>query len=80
VLAYAMEGCEAMQLHTFFQVPLDEYSARAGSRTQRVLHRLVFHPEDGLIAELWKLEEGGVLHRMGGELHFLDLPHARFTR
>ena len=80
VLAYAMEGCEAMQLHTFFQVPLDEYSARAGSRTQRVLHRLVFHPEDGLIAELWKLEEGGVLHRREGELHFLDLPHARFTR
>jgi hypothetical protein len=76
VLAYAQCGCEAVQLHTFFQLPLDEYSAHDGSRTQRALHRLVFHPIDGLIAELWKLEERGAIHRRGGMLHFLDVPHA----
>jgi hypothetical protein len=77
VLAYAQAGCEAVQLHTFFQLPLDEYSARSGSRTQRALHQLVFHPQSGLVAELWRLEQQGAIHRRGGELHFLDVPHAR---
>jgi hypothetical protein len=77
VLAYAQAGCEAVQLHTFFQLPLDEYTARNGSRTQRALHQLLFHPQVGLIADLWRLEAQGVVHRRGGELHFLDLPHAR---
>ena len=77
VLAYAQAGCEAVQLHTFFQLPLDEYSARSGSRTQRALHQLVFHPQSGLLAELWRLEQQGAIHRRGGELHFLDVPHAR---
>jgi hypothetical protein len=80
VLAYAQAGCEAVQLHTFFQLPLDEYTARNGSRAQRALHQLVFHPQAGLIAELWRLEEQGIVHRRGGELHFLDLPHARHQR
>lgn len=77
VIAYAQAGCEAVQLHTYFQLPLDEYSARSGSRTQRALHQLVFHPQSGLLAELWRLEQQGTIHRRGGELHFLDLPHAR---
>jgi len=77
LVAYAMSGCEAVQLHTFFQLPLDEYAAREGSRTQRALHQLVFHPEEGLIAALWALERRGVIHRRGGELRFLDLPYAR---
>jgi hypothetical protein len=77
VVSYALCGCEAVQLHTFFQLPLDEYSAHDGSRTQRALHRLFFHPQDGLIAEMWKLETDGVIHRRGGMLHFLDVPHAR---
>lgn len=76
VVAYAQAGCEAVQLHTFFQLPLDEYSARSGSRTQRALHQLVFHPQSGIIAELWRLEQQGAIHRRSGELHFLDLPHA----
>ena len=77
VIAYAQAGCEAVQLHTFFQLPLDEYAARTGSRTQRALLQLVFHPQDGLVAELWRLEQQGTVHRRNGELHFLDLPHAR---
>jgi len=80
VLAYAHAGCEAVQLHTMFQLPLDEYAARAGSRTQRVLHQLLFHPEDGIIAELGRFEARGLLQRRGGELHFLDIPDARFRR
>jgi len=70
---YARRGCESVQLHTFFQLPLREYPATAGSRTQRALHALVFHPLDGLVAVLLELEERGLLHRREGELHFLDL-------
>jgi hypothetical protein len=73
ILEYAKLGCESMQLHTFFQLPLSEYPATAGSRTQRALHALVFHPESGLIAGLLDLEEAGRLHRRDGMLRFLDV-------
>jgi len=73
LLEYARRGCESAQLHTFFQLPLNEYPATAGSRTARALHALVFHPEDGLIAGMLHLEEQGVLQRYRGELRFLDV-------
>jgi hypothetical protein len=72
VLEYAKLGCESVQIHTFFQLPLSEYPATAGSRTQRALHALIFHPESGLVAGLLDLEQSGRMHRHGGELRFLD--------
>jgi hypothetical protein len=74
VLDYARLGCESVQLHTFFQLPLSEYPATEGSRPQRALHALIFHPQDGLIAGMLDLEREGFLERRGGELRFLDLP------
>ena len=41
ILEYAKLGCESVQLHTFFQLPLSQYPATAGSRTQRALHALL---------------------------------------
>jgi hypothetical protein len=76
VLAYARCGCESVQVHTFFQLPLDQYPATAGSRTQRALHALVFHPVDGLVAGLLDLAERGEIGRRGGEIHFLDVVDA----
>src|SRR5437867_5064280 len=73
ILEYARRGCESVQLHTFFQLPLAEYPATRGSRTQRALHALVFHPEDGLVAGMLELGARGALERRGGELHFLDV-------
>jgi len=73
ILEYARRGCESVQLHTFFQVPLSEYPAARGARTQRALHALVFHPRDGLIAGLLELETQGKLGRQGGLLRFLDI-------
>ena len=73
VLDYARAGCESVELHTFFQLPLALYAATAGSRTQRALHALLFHPEDGLVAGMLDLEAAGTLHRRGGELRVLDL-------
>ncbi len=73
VLEYARRGCESVQVHTFFQLPLDAYAATAGSRTQRALHALAFHPRDGLVAGLLELGESGALGPRDGELHFTDV-------
>ena len=81
IIDYARRGCAAVQLHTFFQLPLSEYPATHGSRTQRALHKLIFDPSDGLIAGLLDLEERGELERRDGELRFLDLlPDANRAR
>jgi hypothetical protein len=73
LLDYARAGCAAAQLHTFFQLPLTAYPAESGSRTQRALHALVFHPEDGLVAGMLDLEAAGTVARIGGELRFQDV-------
>ena len=73
ILEYARLGCESVELHTFFQLPLSVYPATHGSRSQRALHSLVFDPGEGLVAGLLDLEARGVLQRRGGELHFLDV-------
>lgn len=71
VLEYARRGCESVQVHTLFQLPLDAYPATAGSRTARVLHLLVFDPQDGLIAAMLD----------GGHARFLELAeHAARAR
>ena len=59
-----------MQLHTLFQLPLDQFPATAGSRTQRALHLLVFDPKNGLIA--------GMLD--GGYRRFLDVTEHAFRK
>jgi hypothetical protein len=76
IIDYARLGCESVQLHTFFQLPLSEYPATTGTRPQRALHALVFHPTTGLIAGMLDLEENGSLERRDGELRFLDLQSA----
>jgi hypothetical protein len=80
ILEYARLGCESVQLHTFFQLPLSQYPATDGSRTQRALHALLFHPREGLIAGMLELESQGVLQRNSGELRFLDLMNSAKIR
>jgi hypothetical protein len=75
LLDYARLGCESVELHTFFQLPLSQYPALAGSRTQRALHALLFHPQEGLVAGMLALEADGQLERRDGALHFLDVVH-----
>ena len=73
IAEYAGAGCSSVQLHTLFQLPLTAYPAAAGSRTARTIHKLVFDPEDGLIAALLAAEQRGEVSRVGGELRFRDL-------
>jgi hypothetical protein len=76
IVEYAKRGCSSVQLHTFFQLPLSEYAATAGSRTERALHQLIFHPDEGLVAALLAEESAGRLPRRNGVLHLLDLSDA----
>jgi len=73
IVEYALRGCSSVQLHTFFQLPLEAYAATHGSRTQRAMHALIFDPRDGLVAVLLEREAEGSLERRAGDLHFLDL-------
>lgn len=52
-LEYALRGAESLQMHTVFQKPGSAYSMKQGSKTERALHDLYFHPEHGLVA--WML-------------------------
>jgi hypothetical protein len=49
---YALVGASSFQLHTFFQLPADQYSRKTGSRTERALHELYFHPQTGFVVWL----------------------------
>jgi len=81
IVEYALRGCSSVQLHTFFQLPLEAYPATHGSRTQRALHALIFDPRNGLVAVMLEREAEGSLERRAGDLHFLDLlPNAHRPR
>jgi hypothetical protein len=52
---YLLRGASSFQMHTFFQLPNDEYGMSGGSRTERALHELCFNPESGFIACVLRL-------------------------
>lgn len=56
-LEYALLGASSFQLHTFFQLPGDQYRMPQGSRTSRALHELYFHPETGFLIWMHDLVE-----------------------
>jgi dihydroorotate dehydrogenase len=48
-LEYALRGVDNFQMHTLFQLPDSEFAMKSGSKTEKVLHRLIFHPQTGLL-------------------------------
>ncbi|MSR05690.1 MAG: hypothetical protein EXR93_01265 [Gemmatimonadetes bacterium] len=72
MLEYALRGCESGQVHTFFQLPVSEYTGTGGGRIARALHTLLLHPTDGLVVWLLHLQEAGRLEPRDGVIHFLD--------
>lgn len=56
-LEYALLGASSFQLHTFFQLPNDQYKMHQGSRTTRALHELYLHPETGFLIWMHDLAE-----------------------
>lgn len=51
---YLLRGASSFQMHTLFQLPDSEFAMCSGSKTEKALHGLLFHPEDGFIA--WALD------------------------
>jgi hypothetical protein len=72
MVEYALRGCENGQIHTFFQLPRSEYTARGGSRSAAALHTLLLHPSEGLVAWLYHLHEQGAIEPVDGCLRFRD--------
>ncbi len=54
---YARRGATSFQLHTFFQLPADQYRMKTGTRTQRALNELYFHPETGFVVWMEHLRQ-----------------------
>lgn len=52
---YLLRGASSFQMHSYFQLPSGEYTMRTGNKTERALHELYFHPEEGLLAWLLHL-------------------------
>ena len=47
---YMLRGASSFQIHTLFQLPDAEFAMRTGSKTEKTLHRLLFHPREGFLA------------------------------
>ena len=56
---YLLRGASTFQMHTIFQLPNRHFSMTTGSKTEKSLHRMLFHPQEGLIA--WLLDLKGRL-------------------
>lgn len=54
---YLLRGASSFQMHTLFQLPDSEFEMRAGNKTEKALHRLLFHPQDGFLAWVLDLRE-----------------------
>ena len=70
-LEYALQGASSFQLHTFFQLPSDQYSMKCGSKIQKALHELYFHPETGFI--VWMHHLASTLDLPNEPIRFCDV-------
>jgi hypothetical protein len=46
---YLTHGATSFQMHTLFQLPDSEFTMQKGTRTERALHHLLFHPTTGFL-------------------------------
>lgn len=72
MVEYAILGATSGQMHTYFQLPNDNYELENGSKTRKALHELIFNPEDGLVPVMLDLKSK---FNMGEDelLRFLDI-------
>jgi hypothetical protein len=58
---YLRRGATSFQMHTLFQLPDSEFEMKGGSRIERALHRLLFHPQTGFVRAVRQYaEEAGL--------------------
>ncbi len=71
MVEYALRGATSGQMHTIFQLPMSSYRRQTGTRIERGLHELVFHPHHGLVSTMLHVKT------RTGITRFLDLAKAR---
>ena len=49
---YLKRGATSFQMHTLFQLPDSEFAMKSGTRTERALHGLLFHPDHGYLTAI----------------------------
>lgn len=54
---YLLRGVSSFQMHTLFQLPDSAFSLESGSKTQKALHDLLFHPASGFVGWILHLRE-----------------------
>jgi hypothetical protein len=54
---YLLRGASSFQIYTLFQLADSEFTMTAGSKTEKALHALLFHPEAGFLAWILHLRE-----------------------
>ncbi|WP_019640528.1 hypothetical protein [Paenibacillus fonticola] len=69
-LEYALRGAASVQMHTMFQKPGSAYGMRIGTKTERALHELYFHPVTGLVPWMLHLREAKETPDHDGVLSF----------
>jgi hypothetical protein len=67
---YLLRGASSFQMHTLFQLPDAEFMMKIGSKAEKALHLLLFHPQEGFLAwildlrERFSLKAGANVHEM----------------
>jgi hypothetical protein len=54
---YLLRGASSFQVYTLFQLADSEFTMTAGSKSEKALHTLLFHPEEGFLAWFLHLRE-----------------------
>lgn len=54
---YLLRGASSFQVYTLFQLADSEFTMMAGSKSEKALHTLLFHPEEGFLAWILHLRE-----------------------
>lgn len=54
---YLLRGASSFQVYTLFQLADSEFTMTVGSKTEKALHALLFHPEEGFLAWILYLRE-----------------------
>jgi hypothetical protein len=54
---YLLRGASSFQMHTVFQLSDGEFAMPSGSKNEKALHRLIFHPQEGFLGWVLDLRE-----------------------
>jgi hypothetical protein len=65
---YLLRGASSFQMHTLFQLSDTEFRMKIGSKAEKALHLLLFHPQEGFLAWILDLRERFSL-KVGANVH-----------